>query len=106
MVIKNLGSKDKDGNLIIKPMHIGSYNLFKVGSEIINANVGNLNILEPKCGISKGAHIGNSCIIGACATVEAPVPDKTVVLENGKIRQRGLGINEEALKMNIKSNRI
>eukprot|EP01132_Coremiostelium_polycephalum_P008432 gene8432-10351_t len=48
---------------------IGSNNLFEVGSVIECKTIGNNNVFEPKCKVSKGVEIGDGCVVSAGTTV-------------------------------------
>lgn len=48
-----------------EPMIIGSQNIFEVGCYVESRQIGNNNVLESKCKVSRNFIISNNCIIGA-----------------------------------------
>lgn len=61
--IINQPRKDKEGNVVKRPMKIGSYNLFEVGTQINSTDVGDLNEFGVKCVVPPGSQIGNCCTV-------------------------------------------
>ena len=49
MTIINLPRKDKEGKPVMRPMKIGSYNLFECGAQISTSDIGDLNEFGVKC---------------------------------------------------------
>ncbi len=51
VTIINLPRKDKEGKPVMRPMKIGSYNLFECGAQVSTSDIGDLNEFGVKCSI-------------------------------------------------------
>lgn len=64
-----------------EPMVIGSQNIFEVGCYVESRQIGNNNVLESKCRVSRNFIISNNCIIGAkCVmNIDEQLANNTVI---------------------------
>ena len=67
--IVNYARKDASGNIIRKPMRIGSYNLFEVGAVIESTDIGDLNEFGVKSVVMAGSLVGSCCQVNALVQV-------------------------------------
>lgn len=85
---------DSEGKSYLKPLIIGSHNIFRNGSIADTANIGDGNELQARCRLSKGCSLGNGCIVSMSAVVDRNqhVPDKTCVSKFGEAPNHGFNL--------------
>jgi dynactin-6 len=88
--IINRAERDSEGNVISnkKPMQIGNYNLFEVGTVIENSEIGNYNIFQHRTKIEGGSSVENGSVVTSGVTVSSgsSVPSNVVVYNFGRLR--------------------
>ena len=102
-IINKVRKDEATGKMVKKDMHIGSFNVFEVASQIDSTDIGDLNEFQHKCVVRDSCKIGDYCQINPCVTVPAGtnLESYSVVYDDGKIR-KNQEPNEEAKKVSIK----
>mmetsp|Transcript_569 Transcript_569/g.861 ORF Transcript_569/g.861 Transcript_569/m.861 type:complete len:176 (-) Transcript_569:2387-2914(-) len=101
--IINRATYDSQGNKVTRPMHIGSYNVFEVGTVICNSNIGSYNLFEHRSEVRE-CNVGSGCITAAGVTIPpgTTIPDQQVVFGQGKTRPNS-DMQEDSHKMLVRS---
>jgi dynactin-6 len=101
--IVNKPSYDATGARVTRPMHIGNYNVFEVGSVVHNSSVGSYNSFEHRSEIREGS-VGSCCIMAAGVSLPSGtvVPDRQVVFGEGMSRPNS-DMQEENHRMHVRA---